>query len=915
MSEVTSAVLRVLEDLIRDRWRSSENRADDFLTSEGQVNLVEVFERALAAYTDFPRLLNLEPEAPDWWMRNGNGLELHLETNDVSTLALPGFILEITDQQEINFLVPTFSQGSRAIDIVDINLRPAEGVGSITLDWEDGPPSLVMRIAFESEGQEITGFRDIDWDRMEIAIRMQPYIDSGRLFWSSSVDVEFSPTPSRYSEKLISQGIQDFIRSLLTALLNEWVTEIAAYLFVLPLKPVPDSNGSVVLSELDPINFLTLIGQQGIDLPDEWGDFTENFVNACLLPNNPLRAIALDGLDYQFWPARLVDHYALHTSAPTYDVDSDSGEGKLVFYDEPIQVPSQPMRPYHGPEYISRIVRREKYRITLDHVQLLRQVFDQYHEVPGESRWSIAWTIAVRHPNLAWPSWVTLSSKEVSINTYSPIFDLAQGGLSIDWLEVGGDIEIAGEVKTRGRPIASFRMEHRILEEVPVDTCLGLEHVTSTITARARLERLTTIDQREVTWLKLIMRHLYFQIDRDFLYQYLGHPPLVEADRWLTEQILSRIHVAVYINDDLLSLTSASNLRVRPSIGLRTGHGYAFPEAHATFHIHHRATDADASFTVRVCLCVLETDNSFTQAAVVERDIMRHDPHYPESEWRIPFGESSTRLLLGDEADPMRVSMGLQNEQFNAGDLPIEYRPKPYQITISNVHANRDYSIGKGDIDFWYRIWSETNGQPSDHQHEGKLGFVEADAPFDWTPPAYAFPWEAPVGSTIHIHLRGRDYNPVRVYSMGNEDASFEISPGDRQDREHTSSSGDFNFRALVQTATPPLVPTFQVHGAGADRQLEILPTESWSFDYGVSWADTIELVYSSDPDLAHEDWAPLKTLYRETETETETEGELVGASTFDPPEGSGQRAGFYCLRACNSAGITCSAVLELRVP
>lgn len=907
---VTNTALKILEDLINDRWRSAAHRTDDFTADEGHVSFIEVLVRALATYGGYPELFSPEPVEPDGLLRDGSGLALHLATNDVSTLSLPGFVQEITDRGEISFLIPTFSRGSRAIDITDINLRPAEGVGSLTLDWEDAPPSLVMRVAFETEGWEIVGFREIDWEQMEVLIRFQPRIEAGRLLWSHSVEVDFSPTPSGLIARRIAEGVESAIRSLLTTQLDGWVAEIGAYLLSLPLRPPQDRNGEITLSTLGPLEFLELISQRGADLPDRWGNFTENFVNCCLLPNNPLRAIELDGLEHLFWPARLVDHFVQHNDQPIYEPEHNGIEGALTFDVDPIQVPGELELPYHDPGYESFIIQREKYQVILDHVQLPRQVFDNIDRImPGRIRWTVTWTIDVRHPNLDWPSWVRLRSKEVRITSRSPVLDLDGRGLSIDWLETGGEVRISGEVRALGRVIASFSMDHPISRDVPIGSCMGLEQVASTVTARARLVRLTTIDRRQLTWLRVVMRHLYLQVDREFLYQYLGHPPPMTGDEWLTEQILARLHVAVYINDDLLSLTSATSFRITPRAGLITGYGYTFPEAHSTFYIHHRAMDADARFTLKVALCVLETDNTLTEAATVEQEIRRNDPLYRDTRWRIPFGESSTRLLLGEEGGPMRVSVGLQNELFRADDLPVEYRPKPYDITVTNVHVYRDFSIGRGEMDFWYRIWSETAGQPSDRQLEGKLGYVQDRAEFDWTPVAYAFRWEAPVGSTVHVMLWGKEYG-VRVHSMGDQEVTFDIPAGDLEDHEHASSSDLFDFQVQVQTASPPPTPIFEVEGADAERRLEILPTESWSFHYAISWADSVELVYSSDPDLPCEDWGLLQTLYHETAEGAE--GELIGDRTVEPPEGLGQRGGFYRLRVRNSAGETCSVILEL---
>jgi hypothetical protein len=145
---------------------------------------------------------------------------------------------------------------------------------------------------------------------------------------------------------------------------------------------------------------------------------------------------------------------------------------------------------------------------------------------------------------------------------------------------------------------------------------------------------------------------------------------------------------------------------------------------------------------------------------------------------------------------------------------------------------------------------------------------------------------------------------------MGSEDSSFEISAGDREDGERTSTSDLFDFRSLVSTASPPPTPVFEPDGAGADMRLEILPTESWSFRYAVSWADSLELVFSPDPDRPTEEWEPVQVLYRETSEGAE--GELIGDYTVEGA--GGQRRGFYQILARNIVGSTPSNTLELVV-
>lgn len=935
MAEVTvsgTPLQMLYELLVEDRWRAAAYRSDDYQAARDQVNIIEaigqfldreaetlqVFAPALARFNN---LFPLDPDdaTTDGDLRNGNDLAVHIATgSEASYISLPGFLQQFLDRDTITFMQPTivFRVGgvAQSEDVRDINLRPTErGGGSLTMGWDTATNSLLIQIQLEAEGEELIGFLDMDWTSMGITIRAIPRVDRERLFWSTQVEVNFTPGRRRATEM-----ITGMLRDMLQGYLNESLPELLCYLLALPLRPLPDENGTVRLSSLgfgSLGDLLELMRRQGVGLDaTQWGGFTQHFVNAGLLPNNPLRAISLTGeipdISMEFMPGRLMDHYVRHVNAPAVRTLPEIGPA-MIFDVEPIGT-----HDYHDESYLQDIVQREKYQIILDHLILDPQTYSE-HAVAGRlTSWRVEWDIQVRHPNLSRNEWVTIRQKAATVRSSSNILALGNTALANNWLETGGDMRISGRVLTVGHAVTTFVIDHAVTNEIPPGDWIELRSISPTVTAVGRMARTSSLNRNELDWLRIILRELFVELPGnplDYFLQRFGHPPVdTPAETWLTEQIVQRLHVFTYLNGERISICNFNREAAR---NMLRGIGTTFPAEHSTFDFYCEK-DAAATFNLRVVLADIDLAGSETEVLSVAIDVSREDPRYPGTEWRIPYGAPSARITIEPPGNPLQVSFGIQNRLAPEPALP--YLAKPYEIIFTSIYIERDRDADglsyeyMGEMDFWAKIWTETNGVRSDEEITKHLVYIRAAAPHTEGLPdnVVTFTPSAPVGSIIHLSVKGREYDAAsRVESMNTAELDLIVPTGDGIDSEQVSDfSGYFQFNARARTASPPPEILFEPLDAGTlfdgSYSLSVLPNSAWAFRYGVSWAQSLALQYSSDGDSWENlDDAALTALFI---------GEQREVTVNAPP--TGQRGGRYRLAATNAAGTTTSKLLFLTV-
>lgn len=960
---ISNAPLDVIKSLMAyDRWLAYENRTDDFRAEDGQTNFIQAMLQFVARVSEdlspyFPEIsrIRIFTEEPDGgYFRDGTDFYLHFETgSEASYLDYPGFLRQILGQERFEFTQPPFVSRGRFrivnyINIADVNLEPALDEESINLRWDEATNSLQLRIEFETRGEEVSGSVNLDWDRIAVVIRFVPSVREERLFWTPEVEVALHVDSILPHKRTATERIANGLRAQLQTYLEEIGAELMGYFLALPLRPMEDYlTETKRLSDLDILDFRPLeniIRRQGLGLEGSWAAFSENFIGSrswpegevfygsCLLPNNPLRSVFLRGEDpdynFEFQPARFMDHYVRHISAPEILPDGASG-ANARFDVEPIG-----SHDYYDEQYLNDIVRREKYEIRLDHLILDPQEYGISPGVP--TSWQIEWDVQVRHPRLASNRWATVKHQAAWINSHSSILDLAGHGMAVDWLETGGDMRIAGNIRRGGRDVAEFVLPgspyYQVTEEIPLGRPVLLRNSTPTITAVGRLARITTLNGKELDWVRLILREVFVELDNpvDYFLQRFGHPPEGRDTReWLTQEILTRLHVIAYLNGEIVSITNFNEEAARRVL---MGMSCTFPEDYCTFDVYFDKNNEDAAFDLRVVLADVPEDTCFDEDDItpwlsLSERVFRSDPAFPGTEWRVPFGAPSVRFTMAEEDNPMSIDVSIMN--MLPSEPPLEYVPKPYDIIFTNIHVRRGTprEWSRDEMDFWVRMWSETDGARSDEE-EKHLDYIHDNPPLD-RPQADVpfFQPEVAVGSTIHISVRGREYDLFVDDPLGTAEHSLVIPSGDDLDRNesgedfiHTSEPTDyFSFQFRARTSAPPKGLVFEpedaivltnleriLQGKIHELELEVGRYGSWSFSYGVAWAESFALQFSNDISVEEPVWEDLPD-YSSLRI-----GEVVN-QTIEAPD-SGQREGFYRLCASNAAGDTFSKVLFLRV-
>jgi hypothetical protein len=478
--KVTQTPLDILRNLlVEDRWRACAHLDpfDDFFVAEDMVNPIEALAKSMSAakVETFPDIFPKEPVEPDFLLRDGSDLALRIDTGDVPiTVSLPGFIKEIlgmTEDEEKFYRIPSdvieYCTGLLiSPHVEDVNLRPTTDPpqGRVLISWDeyDSPEtgstvSLLITVRFEGEGVELfvdavigdmlSTTIEVDWNHIEVHVRLIPRVEAKRIFWFPNIEVELLLSPPETLLDLpllpvkgkITREARKNISKLLTPFLEEWGSLIASGILALPLRPIQKQYGEVNFEALNLLQLGTLISGKGQNLP--WENFIRDWINSSLLPNNLLRSVGLSGNlmlhpVVEFYPARLMDHYVQHGATPRH-------ESKASIFDvSPIQPLGKPYLNYYDKDYQEKyIVQREKYQIILDSIHLEQQTFNYVIGLAkSDVRWTVNWNIQVYHPHLDKPgldksAWVKLRSKTANIFSSSPILQIGDAGVSIDWLE------------------------------------------------------------------------------------------------------------------------------------------------------------------------------------------------------------------------------------------------------------------------------------------------------------------------------------------------------------------------------------------------------------------------------------------------------------------------------------------------
>lgn len=175
------------------------------------------------------------------------------------------------------------------------------------------------------------------------------------------------------------------------------------------------------------------------------------------------------------------------------------------------------------------------------------------------------------------------------------------------------------------------------------------------------------------------------------------------------------------------------------------------------------------------------------------------------------------------------------------------------------------------------------------------IGTIKRDAPYNWTPPAVYFPAPAAaIGSRIFVKVKGTLHAPFRRRSYGRTEIDFEVTAGDESDREYISPythDRTFRFTARVQTADTPnhsQPPEIVISSNDLSRDdnrmlyIEVGQHESWSFRYGIAWAESLKLRWRIGASHEWEDYDDLPGLEGEHEVSPPEDGWGGRISDYD---------------------------------
>jgi hypothetical protein len=226
MKQIPQEIIELIRQLlVFDNYTKASARSGDFGTRPDLNN--EVFlERFINSFiSDFFNSSPFDDTAPPNLRSGETPLEVHMESGSGrSFLNAPGIVKAATGTEKFEFFIP--EERSRiwfmfhfiiVTSLSDVNLRPADSIGNIDLEWHEDTQSLMLTVDFETSGTEIVGDISADFDDIKVRLFLKPRISRGRMLWDWGTSARVSVFDSdivRFASAATNENLrQDSVRS------------------------------------------------------------------------------------------------------------------------------------------------------------------------------------------------------------------------------------------------------------------------------------------------------------------------------------------------------------------------------------------------------------------------------------------------------------------------------------------------------------------------------------------------------------------------------------------------------------------------------------------------------------------------------------------------------------------------------
>lgn len=976
------------ELLVFDSWRAVSQTNGELRPGANETNLVESLILAIQRFKDEPAgariiqflvpdfytlLFPLETEPYNFFNTSSPGvsggylrvgqplaIEINMSTGN-NRIQLPGFLAPFFNLD--NLSIDSLLSGTGGIiDGVVLNL--SEGIGDIQLSWVQEPePGFEIRI--EAGGDMKVNNKSLS--ELSCVIRFIPRVEFQRLLWSPHVELNM-----KFSNWFIglfadwffkvSERLQDGAK-LLAGKLYEWSPIIMHSLLSLPLLPLPDENGIIILSELDFLDeererldseivlaIIDLLSNHGIDLETEkWGDFSRNFINSCIVPSNSLRQIiefevSLSGINFFASYARITDHFLKTSNIQSNEIDESAIDFEIQPYrNTPVVDMEELLDIVSGKEHDNQIVEREKYNIFIDAIEIKDPNWlSNYRDSDSrfeDSIFDVEITLdsQVRHENFG-EEWATLTPNpmefKVRYDAREPVIIFeGEDGKSVDWLETGGNFRLDGNLSAKGEsiPLSLYYgyaegeggAHGTLPRELNSNGILPLRYEDARVKISGWLEKLTSINGNSIDQLQLDVVRL--EIEKPYLDGIRSNISTIPEEIPFPYTI-SSLFVKLNLNGQ--ERTARLTMVDWEPIIIEDAYVFSVNSPKNLFRFLFQK-NREPSVEVRISLGYYDSANDFVEYDQLETTILK-------SEW--------SELRLGEFASHSATSVSenlgglIEINNLSGPPPPCEQTAKPYLITLTElqVHDNKK-RVGKSKIRFTLKAGIIREGESEPESWTKSEAIYNKIADGDTVNSDLSVLISAPVGAQFRVQVEGKaligGIGPRRVFArdrMLNPTINFgdlAILQGNDLDTtrltEVDSREGDdFSATVSINTAEVPPVkvewigslPPDPIFGTNpSNTYLLIIPAGEDRFRFGccIPWAETVVLKYSSDGNWFNgsvELGNLMDDTFRLEDTEEDDLYEFSGTPDFD------FQAGFYRVEATNVKGTSASTTLEVRI-
>ena len=902
----TRRALSILDELVvLDRYQRASDRppGDEFEVAAGNVCLLELLmSRFLEDFLDLGQEM----------ARNGRRpLALHLETGDGASRFTPsGFIAAVSGgttapvnvpEAVKRFALPRWSHllflplalvsGNVRAQLLDVNLRPGDSQGDVTMRWRAQTNALEIRLRFETAGVEIRGIADIlgafrvDISELVVTILLHPSLAARRLLWSldASADVKTGnvspPAAAAFVDtSLISRQIEKHFSSTLEDLLKDHVPIVAGLLGAIPLHPVPESPAGLSDPQL-----VATFNLAGLEVPARLQDadrtqlfaalildaLNQSIYAAGLLPSNVRHVFPSLGEfvnggadmaqtgDVELFARRHLEaaHMVNRTdSFSSVTVESGGGGSGDVLAVEHDPLPGVPDAP--GIECM-------RYLVALDAISF------ENLQAAGFARFECS--IGVWHPLLADDDQVVAADEVAElarVDTRAPIV-LGRAGLNrsaICFLEWGGKLRLAGKVEaaTLG---GTTEFIHDIEMSEGQFTALGEfspeepgHPGSSKFTVHYRLQQLPYA--RAYDWIQVTFNDVR-----------LSAPPLSFLPQG------SALLLEAYVNaGDIGTMIPFRSRRLDQPLARIVLDDWDYDVIYPEDRI-----GAELSLEVRairlnpvngqeidrfVAPRVIHRFSNAQEDAITGDDLIEAANNGAVAEWGIPAGLPATAFVMADESNQLQATVTLRNQRYELGSAPPLFAPKTFDVEFPMVHVENDTDhglSGEGELRFSCSVEVRASDLPGGDSlpsvWSGDTRVLRASDPIDLDlpgPPTARGVYARPNDELVfRVSGQDLDWPPADPHDrMGTARISVTVPEDDRIDfrnagvLEQQSSTNDFVAHVRVITTSIPPAPRCTFEGLEPDvTDISVAPGVSVTLAYDglVSWATSGRLARSID--------------------------------------------------------------------